>query len=445
MSLSLSFDGSLALLGGAGLAPNEVASLGAVLNKLRDEMCDIDEKMLAGEIPIPPSKQPLDAGFASLPQNLLAEYEAGRQTSQLGRMLAVTKQLMTEVDRVVVLADRDFLGGPRALMHACCQPHFNQLSRAQRGSRPRMLFVGDSLDNDAVQGALHLLDAHRGRAAAELSERWGLVVIGDAHEPGGASRLCAPFLRALEVNCGGDRQLAGARTIVVSQRESWLHQWAQELGSAHEFSIPDCVGARFSVLSLVGLLPAALLGINIMKLLEGARAVHDHFRRTKAADNLVLQYAAMNYLFEKRGDTSLRCWRVWCQSLQATACWYKELIGGSWGPSLQIEEPRSSGHAERGKSLLLHQVVVDRFRFDPLILPDAFAQEAASQAPVNNLGEQLRAAIECSQQSLIEAGRPTTRLTLPQVDEPCVGQLLQWLMLATVVEARLMGRNPYIA
>lgn len=68
-------------------------------------------------------------------------------------MLAVTKQLMTEVDRVVVLAEPSWLSWSAALMQACCQPHFNELTRGERGSRPRMVFVGDSLDNDAVQGA----------------------------------------------------------------------------------------------------------------------------------------------------------------------------------------------------------------------------------------------------------------------------------------------------
>jgi len=455
MTPLLRFDPSLAMQLGDGLKPSELASVGPVLEKLRDEICDIDEKMLSGEIPIPPSKQPLNAAFASLPQRQLSEYEADRTASQLGRMLAVTKQLMTEVDRVVVLAEPGWLSGPRALMQACCQPYFNELTRGERGSRPRMIFVGDSLDNDAVQGALQLLGAHRDRAAACLAERWALVVMGHACGPFGAGRLLFPFMRALEVNCGEDGQLARSRAIVVAGEMSPLRKLAREVGIAHEFSIPAALGASYSGLSLAGLLPAALLGINVMKLLEGACAVHDHFRTTKGPSNGVLQYAAVNHLFQRRLATGLRCWGLWSERLEAMAVWYQRLIRGSLGEVLQVDMSTSFGKTMVARPELLQQIVVRRFRFDPLSLPllgpvdratesdEEFNEDANFPGAARNLVEVLHGAIDRAQQSLVLAGRPTSVLTLPQVDEPSVGELLQWLMLATVVEARLLGRNPY--
>lgn len=454
MTPLLRFDASSAMQGDHGLEPSELARLGPALDKLRDEMCDIDEKMLAGEIAIPPAKQPLHAAFASLPQRLLAEYEADRPASQLGRMLAVTKQLMTEVDRVVVLADRDWLGGPRALMQACCQPHFNELTRGERGSRPRMVFVGDSLDNDAVQGVLHLLGAHRRRAADSVSQSWGLVVMGEACEGFNTGRLCALFLQALEVNCGGDSQLARSRAIVVASELSPLRQLARELGVAHEFSIPAAMGARYSVLSLVGLLPAALLGINVMKLLEGARAVHDHFRATKAASNGLLQYAAVNHLFEQKFGTALRWWGLWNERLEAIAAWYQILIRGSLGLGLQADMRSRPDSSNAGWPELLQQVVARQYRFDALSLSGAVdrakrnedelhIEDATAFSSMQSLVEVQQASINHMQQSCVQSGRPTTVLTLPQVDESSVGELLQWLMLATVVEARLRGRNPY--
>ncbi|MEZ6075453.1 MAG: hypothetical protein R3C56_07200 [Pirellulaceae bacterium] len=54
----LRFDPSLAMQVGNGLEPSELACVGPVLDKLRDELCDIDEKMLSGEIPTPPSSSP---------------------------------------------------------------------------------------------------------------------------------------------------------------------------------------------------------------------------------------------------------------------------------------------------------------------------------------------------------------------------------------------------
>lgn len=446
---------------GGGDPRNAVVRLGAVLDRLRDEMCDIDGKMLAGEIAVPPSKQPLHAGFASLPSQLLDEYEAGRPVSQLGRMLAVTKQLMTEVDRVVVLADRDFIGGARALMHACCQPHFNELTRADRGSRPRLSFVGDSLDNDSVQGMLHLLGAHRERAADGLGERWGLVVIAGSRWPSSAGLVCSAFARALQVNCGGDALVARARTIVIASDNSPARHANAELQGAHQFTIPDAVGARYSILSLAGLIPAALVGMNVMKLLEGARAMQTHFASTRSAESLVLQYAAINHVFEVERSSPLRCWSLWSNRLQAVAAWYQHLLHGSLAQTLQLEPPQpwdpafANGQSRptAGNMTVLHQVVASRFRFDPLPVLSPAADTAIAENVVvpadnttnaiTNLAEASQSAFAEAQRRLAAAGRPTAQLILPQIDEPSVGQLLQWLMLSSVVEARLRGRNPY--
>ncbi len=94
MTHMLRFDPTAAFLAQTGLEKSDVASLGPTLEKLRDEICDIDVKMLAGQIPTPDVKQPLDAGFYLLPERLLSEYEADRQGSELARILACTKQLM---------------------------------------------------------------------------------------------------------------------------------------------------------------------------------------------------------------------------------------------------------------------------------------------------------------------------------------------------------------
>lgn len=88
----------------------------------------------------PQQQQSWDAGFLMLPELLLQDYQRLRHASELGRILAITKALMAEVDRVVVIGTGcDYLG-VRAPLDACCQPYFNELSRGERGSRPRHLF-----------------------------------------------------------------------------------------------------------------------------------------------------------------------------------------------------------------------------------------------------------------------------------------------------------------
>ena len=345
--------------------------------------------------------------------------------------------------------------GAKALMDACCQPYFNELSRGERGSRPRIFFEGNNVDNDASQGLLHLLGAHRGTVAKSIDESWGLVVISKS---GGTLETAAAFrqyLAALEASCGGDRELLRRRLIPVTGSSGKLFDFATELGCDPIFPVPDGVGGRFSVLSSVGLVPAALMGINVMKLLEGAKAMNQHFRTAKAAENTVLQYTAVNHLIEKFRGVNIRLLSVWSKALESAGMWYDQLLAESLGKQLIGAMPlttvntrdlhsRHQQHQEGRRDKIVNNVIVENYRFDPLPIgrrdsdPDDLNAIAEKTLP-----DIMTAAIKGTNQALLDDGRPSTNLTMPRVDEYFMGQYFQMLMLATVVEGRLLGINPY--
>lgn len=455
MTQLLLFDPAGAFIPQTGIDRAQVASLGARLELLRDEICDLDVKMLEGAVPIPQSKQPLDAGFYLLPERLLGEYEADRQGSELARILAKTKSLMAEVDRVVVLGIGGSYMGAKALMDACCQPYFNEFSRGKRGSRPRIYFEGNNVDNDASQGLLQLLGAHRASAAKSVEDSWGLVVISKS---GGTLETAAAFrqyLSALETSCGNNRELLQRRLIPVTGKSGKLFDFASQLGCDPIFPVPDGVGGRFSVLSAVGIVPAALMGINVMKLLEGARAMNQHFRTAKASENVVLQYTAVNHLMEQQRGAHVRLLSVWSKALESAGLWYDQLLAESLGKQMLGAMPlttvntrdlhsRHQQHQEGRRDKIVNNVIVEKYRFDPLPIgrretdPDDLNAIADKTLP-----EIMSAAIQGTNQALLEDGRPTTNLTLPRIDEYYMGQFFQMLMLATVLEGRLLGINPY--
>ncbi|MCA9190317.1 MAG: glucose-6-phosphate isomerase [Planctomycetales bacterium] len=455
MSDLLRFDPSGAFLPQTGLEPGQVDALAQRLEAIRDDICFTDVKMLAGELPIPSDKQPLDAGFYLLPERLLSEYEADRSGSELARILAVTKRLMSEVDRVVVLGIGGSFMGARALMDSCCQPYFNELTRGERGSRPRIYFEGNNVDNDASQGLLHLLGVHRQQAATNVDDAWGLVVISKS---GGTMETAAAFrqyLAALQVSCGGNEQLVRDRLIPVTGDSGKLHSLATQLGCPEIFPVPDGVGGRFSVLSAVGLVPAALMGINVMKLLEGARSMNEHFRTSAAASNIVLQFTAVNHLLETHRGAVIRILSVWSKALETAGLWYDQLLAESLGKDLQGAMPltmvntrdlhsRHQQHQEGRRDKVVNNVIVENYRFDPLPIGSRNSDvDALNDISHKTLPEVMSAAIQGTNQALREDGRPTTDLFVPKVDEFHMGQFFQMLMLATVVEGRLMGINPY--
>lgn len=455
MESLLRFDPGASFIPETGLDASQVSALAPQLEQCRDEICDIDVKMLAGEIPTPDSKQPLDAGFYLMPERLLSEYEADREQSELARILASTKKLMSEVDKVVVLGIGGSYMGARALMDSCCQPYFNELSRGDRGSRPRIYFEGNNVDNDASQGLMHLLGAHKDQPATGVEDSWGLVVISKS---GGTLETASAFrqyLAALEKSCGNDPELVRSRVIPVTGASGKLHSFATELGCPDIFPVPDGVGGRFSILSAVGLVPAALMGINVMKLLGGAAAMNEHFRTAKAADNIVLQYTAVNHLMEINRGATARLLSVWSKALETAGLWYDQLLAESLGKFQKGAMPlttvntrdlhsRHQQHQEGRRDKIINNVIVENCRFDPLMV----GSRASDVDTLNDIAEKglpdiMTAAIQGTNQALREDGRPTTDLYLPRVDEYHMGQFFQMLMLATVVEGRLLGLNPY--
>lgn len=96
------------------------------------------------------------------------------------------------------------------------------------------------------------------------------------------------------------------------------------------FEIPENVGGRFSVLTPVGLLPAALLGFNIDELIEGAKKIRDLFLSQDSEKNLPFTLATISYLLSKKGK-NIEVLMPYSQKLIRFSDWYKQLLGESIG------------------------------------------------------------------------------------------------------------------
>ncbi len=456
----LTYNPAAAVIDGTGLASDDLKKLGPQLNAARQETL-VDADLWQSGGPVPENKKPLDAGFIHLPERLLADYKAKRQESELGRVLAVAHRIREAVDRVVVLGIGGSYMGARALFEACCHPYHNELGRGDRGGRPKIYFEGNNVDNDATQGLLDLLG--NGRPAKSIDDRWAIVVIsksGGTLETAGALRI---FSSALKSSLGGDeKQLAQLIVPITGKvsapgKESKLLLLSQALGISDRdtFDIPDGVGGRFSILTAVGLLPAAIMGMNVIQLLEGAVAMNEHFRTAPVGKNAVLDYVGVSHLLEEQRGLNIRVLSTWGKGLEAAGLWYDQLLSESLGKQEKGATPitvvntrdlhsRGQQHQEGRRDKLITNVIVDNVRRDRLSIGKSdHDQDQLNALADKTLPEVLNAAILGTNQAYADDHRPTTDLHLPQLDEASMGQFFQMLMLATAVEGRLIGINPY--
>jgi glucose-6-phosphate isomerase len=441
----ITYDPAGVFVARGGIRKEALASLSSRLNAARDEVL-ADVRLWNERGPVPADKAPLDAGFLELPERLLADERDTGRASELARLRSTADRLAREVDSVAVLGIGGSYMGARTMLEACCHQYYNEVEAAMRRGRPRMYFEGNNVDNDALLDLVRLLESR--------GDRWGIVVISKS---GGTLETAAAFrilLRELRGTLGGEADSVSRLVVPVTGSSGKLFDLASALGCDEVFPVPDGVGGRFSVLSAVGLLPGALLGLDIEKMLKGAAAMNDHFRSAPAEENVVLQYVGVCHLMEEAG-CDVRVLSTWGKRLESFGLWYDQLLAESLGKHERGALPltivntrdlhsRGQQHQEGKRDKLITNLIVERSQGDPLpIGRSELDQDKLNELFDKTLPDVMVAAIAGTNKAYFDDGRPTADLRIPRLDEYTLGQLFQFMMLTTVVEGRLIGINPY--
>jgi glucose-6-phosphate isomerase len=405
---------------------------------------------------VPPELLPLDAGFMDLPQKLLDDHRRKQDASTVGRVLKLATRMRDEVDRFVVLGIGGSYMAARALFEALRSSYHNDLPAKDRPGIPRIYFEGNNADNDALQELLELLQVTC--VDPEIrDERWGAAVISKS---GGTVETAAAFRvlrRELAEFYGLHSERVRDLVIPITGAKGKLRDMCKALGYRDEdmLTIPDDVGGRYSVFTPVGLLPAAVMGLDIRALLLGAGAMTRRFLDEPFDRNPVLQYAAVNYLMGSERQKSIRVLSIWSKKLESLGLWYDQLLAESLGKQGQGATPltavqtrdlhsRGQQNQDGKRDKFINNLVVKTPKHPPIMIGMADRNEdELNQYNRKGYPDLMHAALRGTNQAYFDAARPSADLIVPTLSEHAVGQLLQMLMLATVVEGRLMGVNPY--
>ena len=352
-------------------------------------------------------------------------------------------------ENVVVLGIGGSALGATALLHALRGPDWNQRSAEARDHFPR-LFVLDNVDPDTVAGLLDRIDVRRtlfnvisksGTTAETMSQ---YLVVRDR------------LLQALEDPAGVRRHL-----VFTTDPESGVLRRIADDEGVVTLPVPRSVGGRFSVLSAVGLFPAALVGIEIDRLLAGARAMDERCRTADLEENPAGLYAALQWLADTRADAPIHVMMPYSDRLYSVADWFRQL----WAESLGKRFGRDGGEVFTGPTPVKALGATDQHSqvqlymegpFDKTItflavaerdgdvpIPSLYGEiDALGYLGGHTLGELLDAERRATAAALTDRGRMNMTLTLPRIDEHALGQLLMLLEIATVYAGGLYGVDP---
>ncbi|TVS14121.1 MAG: hypothetical protein EA424_20405 [Planctomycetaceae bacterium] len=445
----VTYDPAGVFLPGSAVSATQLTALAARLNAIRSDVTQ--DSVEAGEVSEPDSSlSACDCTFRELPERMLDDYVEHRQQSDLGRILQTARWIRDHVDRIVVVGDVGVLSGIRALLDACCEPYFNHLTRSQRGGRPRILLAGADLDNDAITGLITLLT--EGRSPDLLDDRWALLLVDTPTTDLPTKLAGRHLLRSLRSFYRADSATVAemdAPLILVMTTVNGVRDSDRSTGFRQTIPVPADLDEGFGTFSAVGLLPAAIVGMDIVRLLEGASTANDHFRTAPVGSNSVLDFVGVNHLWRTAGPTKACGMRIWATALHATARWYAQLRQQQMGRATTANGTDRDGHreasaAERAslhpvgaEDVLWTELLVTQCRCDPLMIghlesdPDGLNPLADRSHP-----DLMSAAISETIRGHRQSGRPTGVLRLARLNEHTLGQVMQMAMLAVAVEQR---------
>lgn len=434
------------------LAPARLKAIMPLMMQMKGQVATERELMEA-----PNQTKPMDSGFIDLPDKLLGELRKNREKSELGRIQAVASRLRDQCDRILILGIGGSYMGAKALFEALRNLYHNELPFETRLGIPRFYFEGNNVDTDGLQELLELFQTTC-LSPDSQQDRWATVVIsksGKTIETAAAFRV---FRKEAAELYGPKSELAKSLMIpVTGPGDSPLRKLLKAEGYSDDeiFTIPDRVGGRFSIFSPVGLLPAGLMGLDVRALLQGAASITRNFLEEPFERNLVLQYAAVCHLMTEEMGKSVRVMAVWSKKLEALGLWYDQLMAESLGKqgrgatpltSVMTRDLHSRGQQfqEGKRDKLIINVTVKTPKAGPISIGMSDRNEdGLNEFSRRNYLNLMQAANQGTNAAFAEVARPTCEITLPTLSEYNIGQLMQMLMLATVVEGKLMGINPY--
>lgn len=414
-----------------------------LLDARREVARDVELFNSGGQVP--QAKEPLDAGFIEYPSRLLKGEVADGTVDQIQ---TIADHLRQNTDSVVSLGIGGSYMGAKALFDALCHRCHNELPKERR-SGPRIYFEGHNVDSDKQAELLEVLKLRS-------DERWGIVVISKS---GGTLETAAAFrvFRDALVQAAGDD--SSNLIAPVTGASGKLRSLATALGipDSHVLPVPDGIGGRFSILTPVGLLPAAIMGLDIKQILQGAADMTTRFFDADPGDNPVLDFVATCRLFEVDEGMPIRILSTWGDRLEAVGFWYDQLLAESLGKEERGPTPltvvntrdlhsRGQQHQEGARDRIITNVRIEGTNREPVVLsdvPDSLNDDQLNAYAGTSLPTIQKAAFDGTNKAYADDKRPTADITLPELNEYALGELFQMLMLATVVEGRLIEINPY--
>ena len=367
-------------------------------------------------------------GWVDLPVNYDKE--------EFARIQQAAKKIQSDSQAVVVIGIGGSYLGARAVVELLKSPNYNALAK----KTPDVYFAGNGISGEALSETI-----------AMIGDRdFSVIVIsksGTTTEPAIAFRI---FKELLEKKYG--KAGAQGRIYATTDRARGALKTLATQEGYETFVVPDNVGGRYSVLTAVGLLPIAAVGIDIEALMRGAAQEREAILRDG------LESAAVQYAMSRQGlydeGKQIEILAAYEPAFRFFAEWWKQLFGESEGKSGKGVFPASvdltpdlhsmGQYMQQGLRMLQETVVFfDQARARVEIPTDADNLDGLNYLAGKTMDYVNEVAMKATKKAHIDGGVPVTEIRVERVCEETVGALIYFFEFACGVSGYISGVNPF--
>jgi glucose-6-phosphate isomerase len=426
MNIKLDFNNMMASsIGDYGITEKEIASIQSRIEEAEKAMI---RKRSCGQM-----------DYRNLPFN---------QETIVNDILTYVYEVKDQFDAFVVLGIGGSALGPIAVQRAINHPFYNEITREKRKGYPKF-YVLDNVDPESMVALLEVITLDK-------------TLFNVVSKSGSTSETMSQFMiiKALLEEKLGKEKAKKHIVCTTDAKNGNLRPIADKEGYK-SFVIPDGVGGRFSELTPVGLLPAAMCGIDIKELLAGAAYMDELCQTEDTYKNPAYMYAILHYLSMEKGK-NISVMMPYADSLKYIADWYAQLWAESLGKKYNNDGEevfvgqtpvKALGATDQHSQVQLYvegpndKVVVfmgvDQYRNSieiPKIYEDIPSLGFLGGATHNKLLQTEQMATEYA---LLKAGKSSMTITLPEVNAFTIGQILYFFEVATSFAGELMNINAF--
>ena len=350
-------------------------------------------------------------------------------------------------DNILVLGIGGSALGGMAVTEALLKPYWNLLTPEQRNGLPRIFFL-DNIDPDSMNGLLDILDLKK-------------TLVNVITKSGSTAETMSQYMiikDRLEKELGDNYR----RNIVATtdKKVGVLRQLADQEGYK-TFVVPDDVGGRFSVFSAVGLVPFALVGLDIDQIMNGIKDMDLALKNTDIHQNIAAQGALIQYLLDTEKGKNISVMMPYSSRLKYVSDWYVQLWAESLGKEYNNNGEKVNigptpikalGATDQHSQIQLYNEgpnnkVITFIRvenFDTTLeIPKILEYTGIGYLGGKTINQLINAEADSTRVALADYQRPTVTITLPQINGYYVAQLLYMLEVQTAIAGELYNIDTF--